>query len=130
MDERRKDLCCYRLKKAEKCLTSAKALMCLEDYCSAVNRSYYCIFHCIRGLLALEGIDFSKHSAVMAYFQKNYVKTGIFDKKYSKILTRAFEVRSESDYDDYYMISKKEVEEQIRDAQFFYNGVVEYLNCD
>lgn len=39
-------------------------------------------------------------------------------------------MRSESDYDDYYMISKKEVEEQIRDAQFFYNGAVEYLNCD
>ena len=55
MDERKKDLCCYRLEKARKCLSSAKVLVRSEDYCSAANRSYYCIFHCIRSLLALEG---------------------------------------------------------------------------
>lgn len=128
MDERRKDLCRYRLEKARKCLESAKLLMQSGDYCSAANRSYYSIFHCIRSLLALEGIDFSKHSGVMAYFQKNYVKTEIFGKDYSLILTEAFEVRSESDYDDYYMISKEEVEEQIQNADIFMNGIMEYLN--
>ena len=53
MDDRKKELCLYRLEKAEKCLSSAKALVQLEDYCSAVNRSYYSIFHGIRGLLAI-----------------------------------------------------------------------------
>lgn len=127
MDERRKDLCHYRLEKAKKCLTSAKVLMQSGDYCSAANRSYYSIFHSIRGLLALEGIDFSKHSGVMAYFQRNYVKPGIFAKEYSKILTEAFEVRSESDYDDYFVISKEEVEEQIQNAEFFLNGIIKYV---
>ena len=128
MDERRKDLCHYRLQKAKKCLESAKMLMQLEDYCSVVNRSYYAIFHCIRSILALEGVDFSKHAGVMAYFQKNYVKSCIFGKEYSKILTEAFEIRSEADYDDYYILSKKEVEEQIQNAQFFLNGIEEYVN--
>ena len=127
MDERRKDLCHYRLEKAKKCLTSAKVLMQSGDYCSAANRSYYSIFHSIRGLLALEGVDFSKHSGVMAYFQRNYVKPGIFAKEYSKILTEAFEVRSESDYDDYFVISKEEVEEQIQNAEFFLNGIIKYV---
>lgn len=128
MDERNKDLCRYRLEKAQKCLISAKILVQAEDYCSAANRSYYSIFHCIRSLLALEGVDFSKHSGVMAYFQKNYVKSGIFEKEYSKILTEAFEVRSESDYDDYYIISKEEVEKQIQNAQFFFNGIMKYVD--
>ncbi|MCI8889789.1 MAG: HEPN domain-containing protein [Eubacterium sp.] len=127
MDERKRDLCNYRLEKAEKCLASAKALVQLEDYCSAANRSYYSIFHCIRGLLALEGVDFSKHAGVIAYFQKNYVKSEIFEKKYSKIVVEAFEIRSESDYDDYYIISKEEAEEQIRNAQFFLNGIIKYV---
>lgn len=70
MDKRQIDLCRYRLEKAKKCMQSAKLLEQSEDYCSAANRSYYSIFHCIRSLLALEGIDFSKHSGVMAYFQK------------------------------------------------------------
>lgn len=129
MDERRKDLCYYRLEKAGRCLESARMLVQLGDYDSAANRSYYLVFHCIRSLLALEGVDFSKHSGVMGYFQRNYVKTGIFGKEYSKILTEAFEIRSESDYDDYYVISKKEVEEQIENAQFFRNGVKSYIDC-
>lgn len=128
MDEARKDLCRYRLDKAKKCLLSAKVLARSEDYCGAANRSYYAMFHCIRSLLALEGVDFSKHAGVMAYFQKNYVKSGIFGKEYSKILTEAFQVRSDSDYDDYYMISKEEVEEQIENAVFFFDSITKYVN--
>lgn len=128
MDERSQSLCRYRLEKAEKCLESARLLMQSGDYCSAANRSYYAIFHSIRSLLALEGVDFSKHSGVMAYFQKNYVKTGIFDKEYSKILTEAFEIRSESDYDDYYVLSREEVDEQIQNAYFFLKGIARYVN--
>ena len=47
------------------------------------------------------------------------MKTGIFGKEYSKILTEAFEIRSESDYDDYYVPSKEEVREQIENAEKF-----------
>lgn len=127
MGDRRKELCFYRLEKAKKCLESARVLIQTGDYCGAANRSYYSIFHCIRSLLALEGTDFSKHSGVMAHFQRNYVKAGLFEKEYSKILTEAFEIRSESDYDDYYIISKEDVEEQIRNAQFFQDGILKYV---
>ena len=76
----------------------------------------------------MDGVDFSKHAGVIAYFQKNYVKSGIFEKEYSKILTEAFEIRSESDYDDYYIIAKEDAEIQIQNAQFFINGIMEYVN--
>ncbi|MCD8117946.1 MAG: HEPN domain-containing protein [Lachnospiraceae bacterium] len=127
MDERNKDLSKYRLEKADSCLESARILINAGDYCGAANRSYYAIFHSVRAILALEGIDFSKHAGVMAYFQKNYVKTGIFEKEYSRILREAFDVRSDADYDDYYIISKEKVEQQIIQAQFFRNGVFEYV---
>lgn len=127
MDERKIDLCHYRLEKAKMCLKSAKELEKSEDYCGAANRSYYSIFHSIRSLLALEGVDFSKHAGVMAYFQKNYVKSGMFEKKYSQIITEAFVVRSESDYDDYYVLSKEEVDEQIQNAQLFLSGIENYV---
>lgn len=78
-------------------------------------------------MLVLEGVDFSKHAGVISYFQKNYVKSGIFEKEYSKILAEAFEIRSESDYDDYYVISKEEAEEQIQNAQFFFDGIMKYV---
>ncbi len=127
MDERHRDLARYRMEKAAICLDSAKLLVQAGDYCGAANRSYYAIFHSIRSILALEGVDFSKHSGVMSYFQKNYVKTGILGKEYSKILMEAFSIRSESDYDDYFVISKEDVEHQVCGADFFLNGVKRYL---
>ena len=97
----------------------------ISDYKGAANRSYYAVFHCMRSVLALRSIDFSKHSAVGAYFRKEYIKTGIFDVSMSDIISEAFDIRS--DYNDYFVISKKEVEEQISNAQYFYDRVEEYV---
>lgn len=41
MDERKKELCYYRLEKAKICLASAKVLVQSGDYCGAANRSYF-----------------------------------------------------------------------------------------
>ena len=81
----------------------------------------------MRSILALEGKDFSKHSAVAAHFRKEYIKTGIFDIELSDIIKEAFDVRSDSDYDDYYLLSKEDVLEQIEHAQIFYQKTKEYL---
>ena len=44
------------------------------------------------------------------YFQKEYVKTNIFDVKYSKILQNAFQIRNICDYDDFYLATKSSAE--------------------
>jgi uncharacterized protein (UPF0332 family) len=127
MDNAVVDLSKYRLEQAEQCIKSAQLLADANDYKGAANRSYYCIFHCMRAVLAMEHIDFAKHSGVSAYFRKAYIKTGIFDDEYSDIIREAFDYRSDSDYDDFYVISKEEVAEQIANAKKFYDGVNKYL---
>ncbi len=127
MDDELRNLSKYRIEQAKRCIRSAKILADDEDYKGSANRSYYAIFHCMRSVLALEGKDFSKHSAVSAYFRKEYVKTGIFDVEMSDIIKEAFDVRSDSDYDDYYLISKEEVLEQIKNAQIFFEQTNKYL---
>ena len=127
MDKRLKELSNYRLGQAERCIKSARILVADDDYKGAANRSYYAVFHCMRSVLALEGVDFSKHSGVSAYFRKHYIKMGIFDIEFSDIIKEAFDVRSDSDYDDYYVLSKKDVEEQIVNAEKFYFEVEKYL---
>lgn len=127
MDKARADLSIYRLETARQCLTSAKALADISDYKGAANRSYYAIFHSMRSVLALEAKDFSKHAAVGAFFRKDYIKTGVFDVRMSDIISEAFDIRTDSDYDDYFVISRKEVEEQIENARYFYEQVEEYV---
>ena len=92
MDKRLIDLSRYRLKQAEQCIRSAKLLAEHEDYKGAANRSYYGIFHCMRSVLALDQVDFSKHSGVSAYFRKEYIKTGIFNVELSDMIREAFDV--------------------------------------
>lgn len=127
MNDSKKALAEYRLEQAQTCIKSSRVLVKENDYKGAANRAYYAIFHCMRSVLALDGQDFAKHSGVSAYFRKEYIKTGIFDVEYSDIIREAFDIRTDSDYDDFYVISKSEVEEQISNAQRFYDTIAEYL---
>lgn len=126
MDKKLKDLSDYRMEQAKRCIKSAKMLAEDGDYKGAANRSYYAMFHCMRSVLVLEGVDFSKHSGVLAYFRKQYIKTGVFDVELSDVIGEAFDIRNDSDYDDYYVISKKDVEEQIENAEKFYHVIEEF----
>lgn len=48
------DLSRYRFEKAKEMLSTAKRDYNAEDYSSANNRAYYCIFHAMRAVLALD----------------------------------------------------------------------------
>ena len=93
------DLIKYRMSSAKEKLTSAKLLLEAGMYRDSIGRSYYAIFSAIRAVLAVRQVDFSKHAGVIAYFQKEFIKTEIFDKKYSKYLQQAFQIRNSCDYD-------------------------------
>lgn len=127
MEDRRWQLAEYKLQKARDCLTDAQILFDAKRYDGAANRSYYAIFDAATAVLALEGVAFSKHQGVISYFQRNYVKTGIFGVQESKSLQNAFTVRQKADYTDFYVISKDEVERQIMNAQAFLNTVEAYI---
>lgn len=120
-------LCRYRLNKAEDFLADAEKTLALDMYDTAANRSYYAIFHSVRALYALDGKDFKKHSGVIAFFQKDYIKNGIFDKRMSDIIKSAFSLRTDSDYEDFFMISHDEVKRQVEEAAEFYKTVSDYL---
>jgi len=117
----------YRLQKSRECLQSAESEFAAGSYESSANRSYYSIFHAMRAVLALERFDFKKHSGVISYFRKNYIKTGIFDSKFSDIVGTAFTVRNESDYEDFYVVSKEKIAAQLENAKTFLATVEEYL---
>ena len=117
-----------RLEHANECLESSKKLFELEDYKSSANRSYYAIFHAMRAILAYEGFDSKRHSGIISKFLQLYIKTNKFDKKFSDIITDSFEIRADSDYDDYYTVSIKVIEKQIENAELFLNAVTDFLN--
>jgi len=117
----------YRLEKARETQATAEQNLNNNRYMDANNRAYYSIFHAMRALLALDGVDFKKHSAVISFFREQYIKTSRLDRTLSDIIGRASIVRNKSDYEDFYITSKEEAEEQVSDAKLFIDSVEEYL---
>ena len=127
LDETKKTYIKYRLATAEENLESAKILYDNNQLKAAANRAYYCVFHSMRAVLAVEGVDFKHHSGVIAYFRKEYIKTGIFPKNLSTIIQTTSMVRESSDYDDFYLISRDDAKKQIDDAETFYKEIKKYI---
>lgn len=48
-------------------------------------------------------------------------------KDLSDIIGEAFDIRNDSDYDDYYILSKEDVNEQIENAEKFYHTINQYI---
>ena len=126
-DITRIDLSRYRLQKAKEMLASAKRDMEAEDYASANNRAYYAIFHAMRAVLALDGEDYKKHSAVIARFTLNYLKPEILPPEYSKLISNASLIRNRSDYEDFYICSVADTNALFSGAGSFCAEVEKYL---
>ena len=127
MTEKQKDLCVYRVNQAEETVQSAK--LCKENhfYKDAINRAYYAAFSAIKAVLAVEGVDFKRHKDVVAYFNQHYVATEVFSKESGRSLARLQRKREASDYDDFYIASVEEAQEQIEVAAKIAAEVKEYL---
>ncbi len=118
----------YRLDTAKEKLESAKILLDAGKYRDSIGRSYYAIFTAVRAVLAYDKVDFSKHSGVISYFQKEYIKTGRLDVKYSRYLQTAFQIRNSCDYDDFFIASRQDAEEQYNKAVEFCFEIQNYLS--
>ena len=122
-----KDLSMYRLARAREDLETAKDNCGNGSFRASVNRSYYAIFHALRAIAALDHFDSGKHSGIIAFINMNYVKTGVFDKSFSKIVDSAFRLREKADYDDFYVAAACDAEEQIKKAEIVIQEVEAHL---
>ena len=127
MNDRQKELSNYRLQQAEESLTVAKTCLEGEIYKDSINRSYYSVFYAIKAVLALGSVDFKRHKDVVSYFNKEYVATEIFPRELGRKLGRLKQLREKSDYDDFYIASKNQAQEQYETAKFAIELVVKYL---
>lgn len=126
-DENCINLAKYRIDTARETLNVAKECLENKHYKDSINRSYYASFYAARAILALERIDFKRHKDVIAYFNKNYVATGTFEKDIGRKLARLQQKREQSDYDDFFIASKEEAQKQYNNAENIISAIIEYL---
>ena len=117
-----------RLEQARETLKEADALREHELWRGVINRSYYAMFYAVLALGVYKQIVLSKHSQAIAFFDKEFVKTGTFPRELSRSLHLGFDQRQVSDYGDIWTVNQKEAETIFSEAGLFVDGIGDYLN--
>ena len=63
----------------------------------------------------------------MAYFNQHYINTEIFPKTFGRRISKANQIREDSDYDDKYQISYEKTQQQIETAEEVIIEVEKYI---
>lgn len=111
------------LKRSYSALLQSRGNLNLEYYDVATSRAYYAMFYAASALLASKGISRSKHSGVRSAFGEHFVKAGLIETEYAKMLGHAFDTRLDSDYDLTFTAGRALAEEVLHDAQRFVKRV-------
>jgi uncharacterized protein (UPF0332 family) len=84
------------------------------------------MFYAAEAVLLHRDLQFSKHSAILSAFNKEFVKEGIFPASIFKSLQKGFELREEGDY-GLIPVEKEEGERIIEETQVFLQTIRDFL---
>jgi uncharacterized protein (UPF0332 family) len=116
-----------RLEQALETLKEADALREHSLWRGVINRSYYAMFYAVLALGVFRQIVLSKHSQTIAFFDKEFVKTGIFPRELSRALHLGFDQRQVNDYGDIWTVAQEEADAVFSDASLFVESIEAYL---
>ena len=126
--EEKQTLVKYRLEQANESVKAAQLLFENKLFTSAMNRIYYSMFYSVQALLVLNEKAFSKHGQVKGYFNKEFIKSGVFPKEFGKLFNTVFEYRQKFDYVDLLVPEEELISDYIIEAQKFIDKISSFLN--
>ncbi|MGB3492610.1 MAG: HEPN domain-containing protein [Elainellaceae cyanobacterium] len=107
------------LLKAQQSLEATKLLLTNDFPDYATSRAYYSMFYIAEAFLEGEGLSFSKHSAVIAAFGREFAKTQRVPYEFHQFLIEAQALRATGDYGQLNAIAPDQAAEQIDHAEKF-----------
>ena len=119
MTEKQADLMRYRLNRAKETLEEAQIMADNGYLYGAANRIYYACFYAVVALLLTKNLSSSKHSGIIALFNKHFVKTEDIPRDFGRFYSCVFDSRLESDYGELIDIEAGEIREDLITAQTF-----------
>jgi uncharacterized protein (UPF0332 family) len=111
VEQEKQTLALYRIQQAEESLDEAQYLFDGDKSPrSVINRAYYSMFYSILALLIFEPYSSSKHSGVLSYFNRHYIKNGRISKDIGRAVNKAFDLRQRGDYREQVIYTREQVE--------------------
>ena len=126
--KRQLELALYRIQQAEESLDEARYLLAgNKSTRSVINRAYYSMFYSILALLIFEPYSSSKHSGVLSYFNRHFIKGGMIPKDIGRAVNKAFDIRQRGDYREQISLNSTQVEPFIDWAEKLIESVRDLL---
>jgi uncharacterized protein (UPF0332 family) len=119
ISENIKALTRYRLEQADESIAAASLLLQQGILRRSVNNAYYAMFYAVIALLAIKMMETSKHGGAISLFDREFVKTGVFSRDFSRWLHQAFDLRQRCDYEAQFSISEEEARITLTAAEKF-----------
>ena len=96
-------------------------------YNDAASKSYYAVFHALQAILLTKNMSFSKHSAVLSAFNKDFIYKGIFAQDFYTKIVRLFKDRQIGDYEYERAIDGESSKADVTDSEMIINAIEGYL---
>lgn len=126
--EKQVELARYRLQQAEESLDEAIYLLAGKKSArSVINRAYYAMFYALLAVLIFEPYGSSKHSGVLSYFNKRFIKEKVFPETMGRAINKAFELRQRGDYRENLELDYEQVEPFLSEARFFIDAARDFV---
>ena len=107
------------IRQANADIISAQNDLRLGNLRAGISRAYYAMFYIARLFLLEKKLTFSKHSATISAFGQHFAVTGSIPAKFHRMLSDAFELRGDADYDFETPVDREEAEKMINNAREF-----------
>lgn len=95
----------------------------------AQNRLYYSLFYAVKALALREKFITSKHTELIGWFNREFIKTGVFSKEMGKLCKEAYENRDKSDYTINFKPDKEELKQDLETARLFIEEINKYIEA-
>jgi len=116
-------LAAVRMENAQQALQDARRLLDAGSLRGAANRAYYAMFFAASALSVSRGVSFKKHATLIGFFQKEFVRGGLLDRSHGRSLQKAFDDRSEADYEDFVQFTEEQIRTRLAEAEAFTEAV-------
>ncbi|MBI2345693.1 MAG: HEPN domain-containing protein [Deltaproteobacteria bacterium] len=111
------------VEKGDAALRQAHLLFQNKEFDGCISRAYYAVFHYVSALLLTQGIEARSHEGLVRLFNLHFIRTAIFPKRYSTILSHAQKAREESDYRPEIPFTEEDAKNRLTEAEEFITSV-------
>jgi uncharacterized protein (UPF0332 family) len=123
----RAELIKYRLEEAKESIQDVQLLIDHSRLRAAVNRIYYGMFYSLLALGLAYEYETSKHQQLLGWFNKNFIHEGLIDQKFGKIINKASNRRTKSDYESYVEFDKEVILEMFEEMKDFISEIERFI---